>query len=1173
MKQKYFTKCRTILTSTICTYIYLMATVHAAPGNLAQQPLFLGSTVQPNIFFGLDDSGSMDWETTLNAGTYRPGERNDQYLDFTPDAVDERRELCVGFNVLAYNPNTVYTPWKGEDENGLTYSNKTLTTALDWPYDNDDIDDVSAHFYFVWNDMDADGEYDGPAGVGGDDDDPWDATDECNVPNNAAGIAVNTLPATLNPGDAGYPNSQQNYANWYTYYRKREYVAKRAISELVWNSNDRMGLATLHNNHNGGSPITDMSNNTNRLNLLDDLGQVFSTGGTPLRRLLENIGEYYDNAGSNSDHSPLGFTNASPILSAANGGECQQNFTVLFSDGFWNGGDPSVGDTDSDGAGPWDGGSHDDGPTNRSNTLADVAMHFYETDLNTSLANNLEPITGVDENTAQHMTTFTVAFGVTGSDPNLPGIGTNVNYDRATPFTWPNPLDTEDNHRIDDMVHAAWNGRGKFLGAQNPADLTGSLQDVLAAIADRVGTASSVTFNSNELEAGTQLFLTQFSTEDWSGDMLAFDLDSNGDIQVPEAWSVASVLDARTDASVIANRVIYTFDGTDGKTLLWGNLTTAQQNDFRTNPDGTLEASPFTTAQKRLDHFRGDRSEEEGQTGATLNLRARGSRMGDVVHSGPLFVGKPEEPFLDIDPFGVDGKRYSDFKLAQASRKEIVYVGANDGMVHAFDTTASGAEVMAYVPSSLFSSGNATQGLHYLSDPAYVHSYYVDATFNVGDAFILTSSGGGVGSRDWTTVLTGGLRGGGKGVFALDVTDPTFSNSNTDAASHVLWEFLESDAIHGTSGLSQVGFVFGKPKITLTKSGKWAVIFGNGYNSDHGEASLIVLFIEEGVDGTWDASANDFIIIPTGVGDSTDQNGLGEATLVDLNGDQVLDYVYASDIKGNVWAFDMRDTSASNWDVAHQSGGTPVPLFSATDVVPPASPSVVQPITVKAAVTRTETSTPDNFPNVLVILGTGQYLTAADPANSDTQSLYGVWDAGQGNLDKSDLVMQTITNDTTDPNKRTSSDNDVDYADTGLSTGVYGWYVNLPDTRERLTIDPIIIGDQVLFGTIVPDSNACASGGSGWIIVLDSDNGGEPSGGGIDVNNDGVFDSSDQIANKFVSGVRIGDGLIVGNSLLGSTVYVSHTGGSGANSINSDTQIGPQPTADVGRLSWKELVQ
>ena len=274
---------------------------NAAPGNLANQPLFLSSNVQANIFFATDDSGSMDWETTLNDGTYNPGQVNFNFLPNPPTSAgglpddwyrEIRRSLCLGFNVLAYNPDSVYTPWKGEDEDGIDYSNKSLTSALFDPYDNDSTRDISNHVYFVWNDADADGQYDGPgsASFGAANN---AATDECgdvSADITANTIQVNSLPATLNPGDTGYPNSQQNYANWWTYYRKREYVAKKAMSELIWNSNHRMGLATLHDNNSVGTPISDMTVSTNKDNLLSELGQINSTGGTPLRRLLRNTG-------------------------------------------------------------------------------------------------------------------------------------------------------------------------------------------------------------------------------------------------------------------------------------------------------------------------------------------------------------------------------------------------------------------------------------------------------------------------------------------------------------------------------------------------------------------------------------------------------------------------------------------------------------------------------------------------------------------------------------------------------------------------------------------------------------------------------------------------------------------------------------------------------------------
>lgn len=1192
MKQKYLVKCKILTTTAICVFLLLFNSVHAAPGNLAQQPLFLGSNVQPNIFFGVDDSGSMGANVIVNNGAVHtegfasipPENRFNSPLYYTGEADNyggtgeliqlgnfstprRRRLTCVGYNVLAYNPETNYTPWRGEDSAGNPYTDATLAAARTNPYNPGTTLDIRNFVFFEWTDTDGDGEYDGPAAT-----DPEAAGvatgDECgDVSSTANGTRAQDIIAT--PSSPTRPaHSQTNFANWFVYYRSREFTAKKAVSELVFQSNHRMGLGTLHNNNNVGTAISDMEVTANKDNLLDSVSQIHGGGSTPTRGMLENIGRYFDKADTGSltsGNAVLGISNSSPILPNAQGGSCQQNFAVVVSDGFWRDETINVGNDDND-SGPttstWDGGSYSD---SWSNTLADVAMRYYEKDLATALPGNVKIIPGIDDNTQQHLVGFMVAFGIDGTltaDPTSP----------TAPFAWPEPIQNTPT-TIDDMRHAAWNSRGQFLSAKKPDDLISKLTDALSAIDARAGTSAAVNFNSNELDAGSQLYLTQFNTEDWSGDMLAFDIEDTGpnigDIIIPEVWATATSLDARTDASVKTNRVIYTYDGTDGKTLLWGSLTNAQKDDFRTNPDGTLEAAPFTVAQKRLDYFRGDRSEEIGASGAPLGFRARGSRMGDVVHSGPTFVGKPNEPFLDINPFGVDGKRYSQFKAAQNTRKEVVYVGANDGMLHAFDTSASGAEIMAYVPSTLFSSGTAESGLHYLTDPAYVHRYYVDATVNTGDAFVLTSSGGGIGSRDWATILVGGLRGGGKGLFALDVTDPSFSNSDTDAANHALWEFNESDIINSGTSLSELGFTFSKPKITLMNNGKWAVIFGNGYNSDHGEASLIILYIEEGLDGTWTAGS-DYEVIRTGVGNTSTPNGLGEVTLVDLDGDIVVDYIYAGDIRGNLWAFDV--TGSSGWQVAHGAG---TPLFTATDNIPQ-TPGTMQQITVKAAITRTETSTPTNYPNVLVIFGTGQYLTTADPTNTDDQSLYGVWDAGQGNLDRNNLVEQSLTNGATAPTTglRVMSDNTVTYADSGAGSGVYGWFFDLPDDRERLNIDPIILGDQVLFGTIVPDADPCDVGGTGWIMVLDTQNGGEPTGGGIDVDGDGDFDADDQISGDYVAGVKLGDGLLVGLGILGNTIYASHAGGgAGAGSINSDIKVGPRPTADTGRLSWKELIQ
>ena len=507
------------------------------------------------------------------------------------------------------------------------------------------------------------------------------------------------------------------------------------------------------------------------------------------------------------------------------------------------------------------------------------------------------------------------------------------------------------------------------------------------------------------------------------------------------------------------------------------------------------------------------------------------------------------------------------FKKAQKNRDGILYVGANDGMLHAFDTTNNGAEVMAYIPSMLFSSGTASDGLHYLTDPDYVHSFYVDLGLTIIDTYISTTSGG-LGSPSWTTVLAGGLRAGGKGVFALDVTNPSFTNNSTSAESTVLWEFDDSDS-------ADMGFSYSAPKIVLLNNDEWAVLFGNGYNSANGAAALIILYIEKGVDGTW--GANDFEVISTGVGDAINPNGLGQITAVDLDNDDVVDRVYGGDLQGNVWAFDLSDTSETMWDVAYKSGSVAKPLFTATPNVPPSPSATLQQVTVKGAVTRTETTTLANQPNVLVLFGTGQYLTTADPSNTDLQTFYGVWDAGTDELGKDDLVEQTLLGTST-TSIRVMSDNGVDYNVATPSSGEFGWYFNLPDTGERVIVDPIVRGSQVIFATLIPDANVCSDGGgSGWIMVLDAENGGEPTGGGIDFNNDGNFDTDS--SGNYVAGVKFNAGIPAGLGLLGDFLYVTGTGGSSGSGGSgggggNTSKAGLQNISDslTGRISWQELI-
>jgi type IV pilus assembly protein PilY1 len=1140
---------RTFMIRTLGTALLLVAgTTHGAPGTLADSPLFLSGTVQPNIVFLADDSGSMNSEVLRSDGTLDTGE-----LDFTPEDNSKRLELCAGYNVLAYNPNATYSAWAGKDSAGNPFPDSMpLTAARDNPYDPGDTRDLSTHFYFPWDDANGDGAYqDG----------------ECPTPavSNAADCAAN--PSVCVRVSTLSAAQQTNYANWYSYYRKREYVAKRAMSEVIRNSSARVGLVTLNNNNNVLTPIADIDDLTtpvdataqaNKATLLDQVARIDSGGGTALRWWLYQVGNYYDD----STASPIG---TNPLLPAAQGGECQQNFTILMTDGYWNDniivpeGSTWMGNQDA-GPAPWAAGSFAD---TYEDTLADVAMRYYKEDLSSTLADNV-PVTSADpqnlspDRMHQHMVTFTAAFGVNGTLDSNPA-------DQTTAFNWPEPVANQPT-TIDDLRHAAWNGRGEFLSAGDPESLVNGLDAALAAISGRTSTGASVAFNTSALSTNSEVYLALFSSGRWTGDLLSYSLNPlTGAVSSTPTWSAGSNLSAR-DLSALP-RVIYTWDGSDGAAFQWSNLSATQKNDLRTNSTGGTDSE--ATGLARLHFIRGDRvcerdykgtgsgigassvancSYNEGSSGTSFNtasFRSRDSRLGDIVHSTPVFVGKPGSGWPDNLPGTTP---YSNFKLAQDNRAGTVYVGANDGMLHGF-SELTGVETMGYIPGAIYSSAGGS-GLHTLTDPGYTHKYYVDLSPTVVDAFVATTTAN---SAAWRTLLIGGLRGGGRGLYALDVTSPANSESGTTPADKVLWEFTGADD-------ADLGYTFSRPSIVLMPNGKWAAIFGNGYNdSGTGEATLFILYIEEGVDGTW--SAGDYVKISTGVGDTTNRNGLATPAVIDINGDNIADRVYAGDLMGNMWVFDLSSTNPNNWNSAYSQGGTPRPLFTA-----PAN----QAITARPEIVRNpdEATSNSTYPNLLVLFGTGQYIVPADNATTYQQAFYGIWDSGSAGLTTSDLVEQTIaTGDTSEGiTVRTLTTEPVDYAG-----GADGWYMDLPDSGERIVSNAVVRGDNVFFNTAIPDTAPCSLGGSGWKMVADFSTGGAPAKAAFDINNDGRVTTLDEVNGVGAAGERT-FGIPSEPVNLGDMNYTSTTETTDGDSIDQ-TVLEKLHESRTGRLSWEELVR
>jgi hypothetical protein len=486
------------------------------------------------------------------------------------------------------------------------------------------------------------------------------------------------MPAVSPPADVmsgrSYVQERQNFANWYSYYRRRGLTAIYATSELITNMQAvRIGLFGI----NIGSwysvvqPVVNIKNDDedNTKKLLDLLYDTKFKGGTPLRRALERAGCYFDKHDNLTLDKKSG--DDSPWDTAANGGECQQGFTIVITDGYYNGNAPrdtSILNIDGDNGPPY--------ADSYEKTLADVAMHYYERDLNTVLADNV-PVNPYDDATHQHMVTYTVGFGVVGTlSPN--DYDADLKHKTTEAYiAWTDPGVTgQTPEKIDDLWHASVNGRGQFLNSGNPKELVDALKAVMKNIERRVFSSSGVAINGSQLyqklTSGLLVFQGSYSSEGWTGDLKAFNVDEiSGEVDVLNpAWSAAYELDKKVENSGWDSRLIVTHNGSSGIPFRFDSLTDAQKSML--DPDWATDSIP---ARNIMDYLHGNTGQEVRNGGT---LRSRFSALGDIVHSTPAF------------------------------KNGIVYTGANDGMLHAFDAS-TGEELFAYVPNLVFAN------LHHLA--------------------------------------------------------------------------------------------------------------------------------------------------------------------------------------------------------------------------------------------------------------------------------------------------------------------------------------------------------------------------------------------------------------------------------------------------------------------------
>lgn len=767
-----------------------------------------------------------------------------------------------------------------------------------------------------------------------------------------------------------------------------------------------------------------------------------------------------------------------------------------------------------------------------SNTLADVAQYYYKTDLrngsnctSTSSGNgsqdvcaNIVRTTDADPATWQHMNTFTIGLGVSGTlayDKNYltQSSGTYADLKRG-PLNWPSPGNAAsdgsgDARNVDDLWHAAVNGRGQYYSAMNANLLAEAINGVVSSVKQVAGAGSAASTSSLELVAGNnnQVFRASYTTQAWTGDLQAYALRGSDATIGARAWSAQAQLDAMTPA----NRNIYFNNSGTLQGFTYGNLGSTLQANFNNRICSTgLTASQCTllTADDKtiansgvnlVNYLRGVKTYESQSVNASnapvaALYRKREHVLGDIVNGAPVHVGKP--------PFSYADAGYADFVVSKASRKNVVYVAANDGMLHAFssDTSDGGTELWAFIPTAVMPN------LYKLADTTYGanHQYFVDGAPVMGDIKV---------GDTWKTILVGGLNSGGKSYYALDITNPT--------SPSMLWEFSDDN----------LGFSYGNPVITKKADGTWVVVFASGYNNTGGDGKghLFVLNANTG------AKLQD---ISTTAGSVSAPSGLAKINAwIDDAANNTSKRFYGGDMLGNLWRFDI--------------DGLIEPKRAALKLATFQVSNTPQPIT-----TKPETVEVAGKP--VIVVGTGRYLGQSDIEDTTQQSIYAVKDPltnngwGDVRADTTNFVRQTFTLNAAAATATTAavSNNAVNFATKG------GWWIDLPHGRERIATNLGLQLNTLAIATAIPNGDACASGGSSWRYYLNVTNGGV-----VTTNPAGMQWSSSTLI-VGMSWVKDSDGNI-------RIIYQRSNGDLGSEVPPTGP---PSGNGSAHRTSWRELV-
>lgn len=1116
------TRFRFTLLAMAAAVVFACGHALAVTSAVDQFPLGVPNQPKPNVMFILDDSSSMTWE-------FMPDDV-DQNGDRIPDASwGQYSPQCNG---LAYDPSVTYSPPVKAD--GSIYPSASYPNAMHDGFTSTSVtDDISARFYTVYSGSQ-------PAMS-------WSYTSwgsinasttfykECTTPlSTTTGIpftrvAVSSLSAT----------QQANYANWYAYYRTRSAMlrtgAGRAIQQL--GENLRVGFTTIHYGDSSSpnkslfldvADFTGTSSSGQRGRFFDMLYNQVTIPAynsyTPLRTILSSVGRYYGKKLSGQSYDPVQYS-------------CQKNYALIATDGYWNM-DTNV--VKLDGATPI---GDEDGKSSGETapyldslgavaSLADVAEYYYKTDLRSDA--------GMDG--VQNMGLFTLGLGLNGtlsaSDWSALQAGTKA---------WPIPNGTTgastwgDATHIDDLWHAAINGRGQYFNATSSTSLFNAINSTFSMIAAAQGSgAASASSNQTPVTGDDWLLVPSYTSVRWTGDLKAFHYTVSGSTLTAPDTTKASAADwsaaAKLAAMAATDRKIY-FNGKGSLQLFNAtNLTSAGLSGlFNVDCGGTapklsqcsnasLTTSVMATATTAnlIAYLGGARDNEKASaTDFTKVFRERSGLLGDLVNAAPVFLGKP--PFAYVDA------GYAAFASANANRTKVAYVASNDGMLHAFkvDTAANGGgtELWAFVPTAVMPE------MYRLADATYGsnHHYFLDATPVVADVYGATKADA---TMKWRSILIVGQGAGGRSYFALDVTTPS--------TPVLLWEFGQTTAFSGSySGFTaedNQGLTYASPVVTKRPDGTWVVAIPSGLNNTSPGDGKGHLFVLNALTGE---KLND---ITTSPGDSTRSNDIMRIEgWVDSETNNTTRRFYGGDLQGNLWRFDP-------FGLTPPDGAEAVLIGQATD-----AGGTPQPITTRPLLSEISTT---GGKVALVSFGTGRFLASnPDFTDSSVQSIYTVKDklaaTGVGKLravDQGNLVQLKL-----DSNRATIGSTTIDW------TTRNGWFVDLDvdssatSPGERIVIDGLPLSNGVIaFGSTLPTSAVCTAGGKSYLYQFSLRNG------------------------TVVNLTAFPNGLISGlNSQVdesGNNVTAVATLASGKVELVSSPADKTTPSPSARRTSWRELV-